>query len=56
VSGEETLAREVFFLAYHLHWSHAEIHALPVLERRRYVEMLAEQLKREEEAIKEAGK
>lgn len=52
MSGEETLAHEVFFLAYHLHWSHAEIHALPVAERRRYVEMLSEQLKREEAAVK----
>lgn len=56
MSGAEALAREVFFLAYHLHWSHAEIHSLPVPERRRYVEMLEEQLKLEEEAVKHASK
>jgi hypothetical protein len=55
VSGGEALASEVFFLAYHLHWSHAEVHALPVPERRRYVEMLEQQLKREHEAVKDRG-
>jgi hypothetical protein len=52
VSAEDTLAQEVFFLAYHLHWSRTEILALPVPERRRYVELLEDQLKREAEAVK----
>lgn len=52
MSAEDTLAQEVFFLAYHLHWSRTEILALPVPERRRYVELLEDQLKREAEAVK----
>lgn len=37
--------REVFFLAYHLHWSREEILNLSVPERSGYMEMLREQLK-----------
>jgi hypothetical protein len=56
VSGEESLMQEVFFLAYHLHWSRDAILGLSVPERRRYVELLQEQLRQEEQAIKAAGK
>ena len=45
---------EVFFLAYHLHWSRQDILDLSVPERLGYVELLQEQLKREEKAIKNA--
>ncbi|WP_414583852.1 DUF6760 family protein [Scytonema sp. PCC 10023] len=51
VSGEDTLHREVFLLAYHLHWSQTEILGLPIPERQRYLELLQEQLRREEEAV-----
>ena len=40
--------RETFFLAYYLHWSRAEILDLPIPERRQYLELLAEQLRREQ--------
>lgn len=32
----DELYREVAFLAYYLHWSHAELMALPHEERRRF--------------------
>jgi hypothetical protein len=54
VSGDGRLAGEVYFLAYHLHWSRAEILGLPVPERHRYVELLREQLEHEARAAREA--
>jgi hypothetical protein len=56
VSADDALARDVFFLAYHLHWGHAEILGLPVPDRRRYVALLEEQLKRERDAMREGGR
>jgi hypothetical protein len=47
--------QEVFFLAYHLHWSREEILTLPVPERHRYLELLTEQLKREQRAAQQGG-
>ena len=44
MSEEEGLTQEVFFLAYHLHWSREEILALPIGERRTYVELLVKRL------------
>jgi hypothetical protein len=35
-----------------LHWSQADILGLPIPERQRYLELLQEQLRREEEAVK----
>ncbi len=35
-------------MAYYLHWSRADILDLSILERRRYLELLADQLKREQ--------
>jgi hypothetical protein len=49
---EDALRREVFALAYHLKWSVAEILALPIDERRAYLELLAGQLEREQEAAR----
>ena len=40
--------QEIFSLAYHLHWSREDILNLPILERRRYLELLADQLQREQ--------
>jgi hypothetical protein len=48
----DTLHQEVFLLAYHLHWSQADILELSILERQRYLELLQEQLRREEESVK----
>jgi hypothetical protein len=46
----DALRREVFALAYHLKWSPAEILALPITERRAFLELLAEQLEAERAA------
>lgn len=46
--------REVFFLAYHLHWSPSETVDLPVADRWAYVHLLLEQLERERDQIEEA--
>jgi len=42
--GGDRLRREVFYLAYHLHWPWSEIMALTVDERRAFVEMLADRI------------
>jgi hypothetical protein len=52
VSSEERLMEEIFALAYHLHWSRDAILTLPTPERRRYLQLLEEQLQREREAMK----
>jgi hypothetical protein len=44
----------VFFLAYHLHWGHAETMALPTDERWAYLRLLTEQLEREQSAMDQA--
>ncbi|WP_198171222.1 hypothetical protein [Actinoplanes awajinensis] len=45
------LRREVFYLAYHLHWSWAEAMAMEVGERRAYVRMLAARIDEENRAL-----
>lgn len=52
--SEEGLRKEVFFLAYHLHWAWSEIMDLEVAERQTYVKMLIEQIERENAQIKSA--
>jgi hypothetical protein len=42
------LMQEIFSLAYYLHWSREDILSLPILERRRYLELLVDQLQREQ--------
>lgn len=50
----DRLHREVFFLAYHLHWSHAELMDMAVGERHHYVRLLAEQIEQENARIESA--
>ena len=50
----EALRQEVFFLAYHLHWSWTEIMSLATAERTQFVKLLAEQIERENAQIKSA--
>ena len=45
---------EIFVLAYHLHWSRDAILMLSTPERRRYLQLLEEQLQRERQAMKGA--
>ncbi len=47
----ERLREEIFYLAYHLHWSWSEIMELPSGERRVYVRRLAEQIQTENRMI-----
>ena len=42
--------QEIFNLAYYLHWSREDILNLPIPERRRYLQLLFEQLQREQPA------
>lgn len=54
--SQEGLRQEIFFLAYHLHWSWSEIMDLATKERRSYVELLVQQIERENSQIESAGK
>lgn len=42
--NQALLHREVHYLAYHYHWSEREIMAMPRGKRRRYIEVLADEL------------
>ena len=46
--------REVFFLAYHLHWSWTELMDMECDERRAYAQLLVEQIERENARIEAA--
>jgi hypothetical protein len=48
------LRKEIFFLAYHLHWSWTELVNLDLDERRNYVRLLVEQIERENAQIEAA--
>jgi len=52
--SEEFLRKEIFFLAYHLHWSWKELMDMDVAERQAYVQLLIEQIERENQQIEEA--
>jgi hypothetical protein len=54
VSAEERLRKELFFLAYHLHWGHSEVMDLSIDERWAFVRLLSEQLEREQDALAQA--
>ncbi|WP_437594124.1 DUF6760 family protein [Sorangium sp. So ce1000] len=53
---QEELRKEIFFLAYHLHWSWNELMDLDVAERRAYVRLLVEQIERENAQIEASRK
>ncbi|WP_343066942.1 DUF6760 family protein [Nitrospirillum iridis] len=48
---QENLRKEVFFLAYHLHWPWSEIMDLEIAERKAFVDLLIEQIERENAQI-----
>jgi hypothetical protein len=50
----DALRSEIFFLAYHLHWSWGELMALSTDERQAYVRLLVEQIERENARMEEA--
>ena len=45
-TSHELLCREVHYLAYHYHWSEKEIMEFPREKRRKYIEVLAEEIER----------
>jgi hypothetical protein len=47
----ERLRSEVFFLAYHLHWSWSELMGMECDERAAYVDLLGTQIERENARI-----
>jgi hypothetical protein len=53
VTSEDQLRREVFYLGYHLHWSHTEIVGLEVAERRAFVGLLGEEIERQNRAYED---
>ncbi len=50
----EGLRRELFFLAYHLHWSWSEIMSMPTDDRQAFASLLREQIERENAEINAA--
>ena len=54
VGEEDRLRREVFALAYHLHWGSEEILGLPTSERWDYLRLLNEQMESEQNALNTA--
>ncbi len=51
LGGGQRLRQEVFYLAYHLHWSWSELMEMDIGERRTFVQMLAQRIEAENEAI-----
>jgi hypothetical protein len=47
----DLLYREVHYLAYHYHWSEREIMEMPRLKRRRYMQVLADEIERLNDAV-----
>jgi hypothetical protein len=52
----EALRKEIFFLAYHLHWPHDQIMELSTEERKAYVRLLIEQIERENAALESSSR
>jgi hypothetical protein len=50
-TSRELLYREVHYLAYHYHWSEREIMAMPRHKRRKYIEVLADEIERLNHAV-----
>jgi hypothetical protein len=48
----DLLYREVHYLAYHYHWSEREIMEMPREKRRKYIEVLAEEIERSTHAVR----
>ncbi len=48
------MKEEAFFLAYHLHWSYAEIMAMSTDDRWNFVRLLIDQLEKEKEAMQQS--
>ncbi|TVP48063.1 MAG: hypothetical protein EA350_03780 [Gemmatimonadales bacterium] len=53
--GGHRLRQEVFYLAFHLHWSRDDIMSMDLAERRVYVRMLAERIEADNRAFESLG-
>jgi hypothetical protein len=51
LGGRERLRQEIFYLAYHLHWSWREVMGLEVGERHLFVKLLAQRIEAENQAL-----
>ena len=51
---DDALRSEIFFLAYHLHWSWEELMGLDSEERNAFVRLLVEQIERENARLAQA--
>ena len=49
----ERLRQEVFYLAYHLHWSWSDVMALDLGDRKNYVQMLVERINVENKMLED---
>lgn len=56
LAGGDRLRQEVFYLAYHLHWSWRDILALEIEERRVYVQLLAARIEAENRELESNGR
>jgi len=45
-ASRDLLMREIHYLAYHYHWSESDILEMPRERRRRYIEILADEMER----------
>ncbi len=54
--GRSQLREELFYLAYHLHWSWSDIMEMNIGERQFYVRMLVQRIQEENEAYEALGK
>ncbi len=50
-TSQDLLCREVHYLAYHYHWSEKEIMDMPREKRRKYIEVLADEIERLNNAV-----
>jgi hypothetical protein len=50
-TSRDLLYREVHYLAYHYHWSEREIMEMPREKRRKYIEVLADEIERLNNAV-----
>ncbi|RME03674.1 MAG: hypothetical protein D6805_05610 [Planctomycetota bacterium] len=56
MSKPEWLRKEVFYLAYHIHWSYHEIMDLPIGERKHFVQLLTKEIERQNKELEESLK
>jgi hypothetical protein len=56
VKGIAALRREIFYLAYHLHWPYESILAMESDERQSFIKLLSDEIQRQNQEIEDALK